>query len=153
MALARQLDNTEVRRPAPARSPDSLRHVPNQHLDNSGRPDDSSSTSSVTEDPEKGAVLLQPQPSPEDDGVSKDLVEFTGPNDPGNPQAWSRPRRWAITISLALMVFVVTFSSSIFSVAIQPVSKEYHCSTVVSTLGVSLFLLVSDSWINFDEMC
>ena len=69
------------------------------------------------------------------------LVDFEGPDDPGDPQNWSKKRRWIITVSMAMMVFVVTFASSIYSVAIDATAKEYHIGTVVSTLGVSLFLL------------
>lgn len=70
-----------------------------------------------------------------------DLVEFDGPNDPDNPKNWTKRQRWAITVSGALLTFTVTFSSSIFSVAINPVAEEYDIGTVTSTLGVSLFLL------------
>ena len=69
------------------------------------------------------------------------LVVFREPYDPSNPKCWSRTKRWGITVSMGMMTFVVTFASSIFSVAIEPVSKEYDCSNVVATLGVSLFLL------------
>lgn len=96
----------------------------------------------VTGDVEKAAGIPRQQICCNDGNVNNDLVEFEGPNDPGNPKAWPRPKRWGVTISMGMMTFVVTFASSIFSVAIEPVSKEYHCSTVVSTLGVSLFVLV-----------
>lgn len=69
------------------------------------------------------------------------LIEFDGPDDPGNPKNWSARRRAAITCSMGLMTFVVTFSSSIFSVAIGPVAAEYNIETVTATLGVALFLL------------
>lgn len=88
---------------------------------------------------EKPAMPTQEQQLEKD----PNLVEFDGPDDPGNPKNWSVKRRTGITISMGMMTFVVTFSSSIFAVAIQPVSEEFHVSTVVSTLGVSLFLLVS----------
>ena len=76
--------------------------------------------------------------------VPKDpsLVEFDGPDDPDNPKNWTARRRAAITVSMGLMTFVVTFSSSIFAVAIEPVSKEYNVGTVTATLGVAFFLLV-----------
>ncbi|KAF2102158.1 MFS transporter [Rhizodiscina lignyota] len=70
-----------------------------------------------------------------------DLVEFVGPDDPGNPKNWPRGRRWGITVSMGAMTFVVTFSSSIFSVAIPSVAEEYNVGRVVSTLGITLFLL------------
>lgn len=81
----------------------------------------------------------QPQSSPPND---PNLVEFDGPLDPGNPKNWSVKRRAAITVSMGWMTFVVTFSSSIFAVAIEPVSQEFGIGTVVATLGVSFFLLV-----------
>ncbi|KAF2198315.1 MFS general substrate transporter [Delitschia confertaspora ATCC 74209] len=86
--------------------------------------------------------ILQPLARNRRDGSDKrKLVEFDGPNDPGNPQNWSKTRRWGITISMCLMLFTVTFSSSIFSVAITVVAEQYHVGTVVATLGVALFVL------------
>lgn len=75
-----------------------------------------------------------------------DLVDFDGPDDTDNPKNFSKRKKWAITVSMGWMTFVVTFASSIFSVAIDSVSKEYHISRVVATLGVSLFLLVRSSF-------
>ncbi|KAK5166602.1 uncharacterized protein LTR77_008145 [Saxophila tyrrhenica] len=69
------------------------------------------------------------------------LVEFDGPNDPANPKNWSKRRRGAITVSMSLMTFVVTFSSSIFASALGPVTEEYNISTTVAALGVAFFLL------------
>jgi DHA1 family multidrug resistance protein-like MFS transporter len=69
------------------------------------------------------------------------LVEFEGPNDPGNPKNWTAKRRWAITISMGLLVFTVTFASSIFSVNIRTVQELYNVELVTATLGVALFVL------------
>lgn len=69
------------------------------------------------------------------------LVDFDGPEDSGNPKNWSVRKRGAATVSMGLMTFVVTFASSVFSVAIEHVAVEYNIGTVTSTLGVSLFLL------------
>ena len=77
-------------------------------------------------------------PEPRDDT----LVEFSGANDPDNPKNWSPTRRSCITVSMSSMTFVVTFSSSIFAVAIEPVAEEYNIGTVTAALGVALFLLV-----------
>ncbi len=81
------------------------------------------------------------------DAEPKDLslVEFDGPDDPDNPKNWTVRRRATITIAMGLMTFVVTFSSSIFAVAIEPVAQEFNVGIPVTTLGVSFFLLVSDS--------
>ncbi|KIX06751.1 uncharacterized protein Z518_04727 [Rhinocladiella mackenziei CBS 650.93] len=68
--------------------------------------------------------------------IGNDLVEFDGPDDPENPQNWFKGKKWAITGAMGGMTFVVTFSSSIHSVAIPSVSY------VASTLGVSLVSLL-----------
>lgn len=85
----------------------------------------------------EGELVLPDPPS----NSSNDLVEFDGPNDPENPRNWSNAKRWTITASMGSMTFVVTFASSIYSVAIHPVAKQYNIGEVTSTLGVSLFLL------------
>ena len=73
----------------------------------------------------------------------RSIVEFDGPDDPDNPKNWTARRRAIITIAMGLMTFVVTFSSSIFAVAIEPVAEEFDVGIPVATLGVSFFLLVS----------
>jgi MFS transporter, DHA1 family, multidrug resistance protein len=69
------------------------------------------------------------------------LVDFDGPDDPDNPKNWRPLRKWAITASMGWMTFVVTFASSIFSVAVETVSEEFQTTRIIATLGTSLFLL------------
>lgn len=90
---------------------------------------------------EKEEESAFPTPSIPVGDATNDLVEFDGPDDPENPRNWSKGKKWAITASMGSMTFVVTFASSIYSVAIQQVAKEYHIGEITSTLGVSLFLL------------
>ncbi|KAK4501637.1 hypothetical protein PRZ48_007446 [Zasmidium cellare] len=78
----------------------------------------------------------QQPPSPAKD---PNLVEFDGLDDPGNPRNWGVKRRTAITISMGWMTFVVTFSSSIFAVAIEPVSQEFGISYVGFVFGPIVF--------------
>ena len=84
------------------------------------------------------AEVIRPAEQPD-----SSLVEFDGPDDPGNPKNWSVRRRIAISMSMALMTFVVTFSSSIFAVATGPIAEEFGIDITTATLGVALFLLVS----------
>ncbi len=70
-------------------------------------------------------------------------MEFETPDDPENPKNWAQKRKWAITVSLSLMGFAVTWASSIFAVTIGAVQEEYHTDKVTATLWVSLFVLVS----------
>jgi hypothetical protein len=119
-----------------------------------GKDSNADKASSISErDPEKGTLgeegAVQDHRAAENPKKctcgfhpGSDLVDFDGPNDLGNPKNWSKGRKWAITTSMGFMTFAVTFSSSIFSVAIEPVAAEFGVSTVVSTLGVALFLFV-----------
>jgi hypothetical protein len=108
----------------PARSEDEL-----------SKPDESIA------DIEKGPL----EPEQPQNGEQRQLVEFDGPNDPGNPKNWSQMRRWAITCSMSSLVFTVTFASSIFSVNIGVVRDKFDVSIVTATLGVALFVLVCSS--------
>lgn len=69
------------------------------------------------------------------------LIQFDGPDDPGNPMNWGRRYKWTMTGILAGMTFVTTFTSAIFSTAINATSRKFHVSTEVMTLGTSLFLV------------
>ena len=71
------------------------------------------------------------------------LVEFDSPDDPDNPKNWSVKRRTIVSAVMGLMTFVVTFSSSLFAVCIEPVAEQFNNGIETATLGVSLFLLVS----------
>ncbi|EXJ96236.1 hypothetical protein A1O1_01362 [Capronia coronata CBS 617.96] len=104
-------------------------------------PNDAGNDQPAQLDPEKDAESQRSVPATAMRTSRPDLVEFDGPDDPDNPQNWSKKRKWAITAAMGGMAFVVTFASSIHSVAIKPVAHEYHISQVVSILGVSLFLL------------
>lgn len=79
------------------------------------------------------------------------LVEFDGPNDRDNPKSWTTKRRWAITISMGLLVFTVTFASSIFSVNIGVVQRKFNVDLVTATLGVTLFVLVRSTILSFSR--
>ncbi|KAK4888451.1 hypothetical protein LTR27_012674 [Elasticomyces elasticus] len=90
-------------------------------------------------DIEKHATSDLPPSAPPE--VDPNLVVFDGPDDPGNPLNWPVRKRVAITLSMGMMTFVVTFSSSIFATALQPVAEEFNIGETVATLGVALFLL------------
>ncbi|KAF2763320.1 MFS general substrate transporter [Pseudovirgaria hyperparasitica] len=82
-------------------------------------------------------------PDPEDESKPKDpnLVDWDGPDDPGNPQNWPAAKRWAITCMLGLTTFVITFASSVFSSATEATAMQFGVSMEVMTLGTSLFVL------------
>ena len=87
-----------------------------------------------------------PNPSSENGITQKakdpNLVEFDGPDDPGNPQNFPKSKKWLITVVYSSLTMWVQFSSSVFSTASGVTSEEFHVSTEVMTLGTSLPVLV-----------
>ncbi|KAI0354077.1 MFS polyamine transporter [Trametes cingulata] len=67
-------------------------------------------------------------------------VTWDGPDDPENPQNWSRARRWFITVLCLLMTVNVTFASSAPSAAGLYIAEEFHASKEVGYLVTSIFL-------------
>ncbi len=74
---------------------------------------------------------------------NSDLVNWDGPDDPENPMNWSTSKKWSVTLTLGFMTFCITFASSVFSTATQVTAVQYGVSEIVTTLGTSLFVLVS----------
>lgn len=109
--------------------------------DSVGQAMDSVPTSPSDEDTdrdiEKDGERPVPQSRKDEKSQDPNLVEFDGPDDLGNPQNFSKGKKWMITIMLSFMTLTITFSSSVFSTAILIVAKKYHVGTEVATLGVS----------------
>jgi hypothetical protein len=97
------------------------------------------STHGIDRDPEK-AFHKEAEPTPEADSNN---VKWTGPDDHGNPQNWTFGRKAGVTGIWVYACFATAIGSSIFSSGSQKISAEYHVSTTVVTLGVSLFMIVS----------
>ena len=58
-----------------------------------------------------------------------------------NPLHFSTTRRWVCTITVVMMTATIAFCSSIHTAAISSIAHYFHCSRIVSTLGVTTFLL------------
>lgn len=68
------------------------------------------------------------------------VVEFQN-NDPSNPMNWSWFRKWYITTIATLSVFVVTFTSSAYSVSANEIFQNFDISNLVFIAGLSVFVL------------
>ncbi len=68
------------------------------------------------------------------------VVDFLA-KDPFNPMQFSGGRKWLITVLLATATLAVAFVSTAYSGGAVGVMKEFHVSSEVSILGVSLFVL------------
>jgi len=67
-------------------------------------------------------------------------VDWDGPDDPENPQNWSRSSRWYYTLLASLLVFNATFASSSPGGIAAKVMKEFTFGTEIATLMISLFV-------------
>lgn len=77
----------------------------------------------------------------EEEEKDPNVVDWDSGDDKQNPMNYARPRKWAITVSMGLMTFVVTFASSVFSSGTMVTAKEFGVSSEVMILGVSLFVI------------
>ena len=66
-------------------------------------------------------------------------VEFDD-NDPMNPRNMSTARKWVVVFTLAFGSLCVTCVSSLYTTTYDQIDVEFHCSTLVSTLGLALFV-------------
>ncbi|KAL2002631.1 hypothetical protein VTN02DRAFT_6339 [Thermoascus thermophilus] len=84
----------------------------------------------------------------EDEEAAKDASpapddEFTvgwEENDPMNPRNLSTARRWFIVVITSMGSVCVTCTSSMYTMTYGQLTKEFHCSRLVATLGLSFFI-------------
>ncbi|CAG8926040.1 unnamed protein product [Penicillium salamii] len=69
------------------------------------------------------------------------LVEFNGPDDPDHPLNWKVSSKLFISILVCSGTLIVSLTSAIFAPGIDKASKEFGVSTVVGTLGTTLYVL------------
>ncbi|KAL1838564.1 hypothetical protein VTJ49DRAFT_2524 [Mycothermus thermophilus] len=88
--------------------------------------------------PNFGAGKPYPPPLPNQEDY---VVEFDGPDDPLHAQNWPLRKKMVTAAILGFTTMTAAFGSSIFSAATVAVAREYHVSSEVSLLGVSLYVL------------
>jgi DHA1 family multidrug resistance protein-like MFS transporter len=69
------------------------------------------------------------------------LVDWYYTDDLENPHNWSNGKRAFVTILICLYTFVVYTTSAIYTSSTEGVMKEFGVSTLVATLGLSLYVL------------
>lgn len=74
------------------------------------------------------------------DDEDKNYVEFQEKDDE-DPKQWGLWRKVEMTALFSITTLGCTFTSSVFSAAQEDVSKEFGVSTLVATLGTSLYVL------------
>ncbi|PYH75483.1 putative MFS multidrug transporter [Aspergillus uvarum CBS 121591] len=68
------------------------------------------------------------------------LVTWDGPDDPENPRNWPRSKKLIFTLVASLMIFNISFASSVFGSANKVVGAEFGVSSEVMDLSVTLFV-------------
>lgn len=68
------------------------------------------------------------------------LVDWYGPDDPANPQNWSRGKKAWTVICIFLLTFTIYAGSAIYTPSIPGIMEEFNSSLVVATLGLSLYV-------------
>lgn len=69
-------------------------------------------------------------------------VDWDGPDDPENPKNWSRPRKWAATMTVAMFTFISPIASSMVAPALVHVAGDLRAPAGFETsLLLSIFLL------------
>ncbi|KAF9458424.1 multidrug transporter [Collybia nuda] len=69
------------------------------------------------------------------------MVSWDGPDDPANPQNWTKRRKWLITAVCIIMTVNVTFASSAPSSATRQIIQAFNIPQEVSYLITTVFLL------------
>lgn len=70
-----------------------------------------------------------------------DVVVFSGPEDPLDPMNMAPWRKWSCASILGAMTFTVTFSSSVFSAAVNVTAEEFGVSIETMAWATSLFIV------------
>lgn len=70
----------------------------------------------------------------------KHIVDFAA-EDPANPRNWSEWRKWSIVAAITLVDLTVSWGASGFSPASKKFTQDFHVSTEVGVLGLSMYVL------------
>ncbi|KZF25582.1 putative MFS multidrug transporter [Xylona heveae TC161] len=68
------------------------------------------------------------------------IVDFDGMADPYRPINWPVRKKIITTMLYGFTTFGATFSSSVYSPALEQIAEEFHVSREVTTLGISLLI-------------
>lgn len=76
----------------------------------------------------------------EKEAPDPNLVVFSGPDDPLNPQNIPPWKKWVYANIIGWLSLVVTFATSVFSAATGVTAEEFGVGRQVTTLGTALFI-------------
>lgn len=62
-------------------------------------------------------------------------------DDPRNPMLFAQWQKWCLTELVAMATLAVAFVSSAYSGGVDQIIEQFHCSSEIVVLGISLFVL------------
>lgn len=68
-------------------------------------------------------------------------VDWTGPDDPGNPQNWPMWKKIYQTLAIGILAFGVTAGSSLITPATAEIAEHFQVSRTVAILSLTLYVL------------
>ncbi|GLA38848.1 hypothetical protein AnigIFM63309_006165 [Aspergillus niger] len=69
------------------------------------------------------------------------VIDWSGPDDPENPQNWSTFKKLFASSLIWLLTFAIYIGSAIYTPGIPDVCEQFGVSRVAATLGLTLFVL------------
>ncbi|GAA84884.1 caffeine resistance protein [Aspergillus luchuensis IFO 4308] len=69
------------------------------------------------------------------------VIDWSGPDDPENPQNWSTFKKLFVSSLIWLLTFAIYIGSAIYTPGIPGVCEQFGVSRVAATLGLTLFVL------------
>ncbi|KAL1976372.1 hypothetical protein VTN31DRAFT_2654 [Thermomyces dupontii] len=93
-----------------------------------------------THDDAKSENAQQQQQPPLIGTQQDEILVSWDENDPMHPHSMSRARRWLITVIVSLGSICVTCTSSMYVMIYGQITEEFHCSTLVATVGLSTYV-------------
>ncbi|RMZ87292.1 hypothetical protein DV736_g5487, partial [Chaetothyriales sp. CBS 134916] len=72
----------------------------------------------------------------------EDIVDWDGPDDPGNPVNWPHEKRWVHVILVAILGLIPNMATTMCAPAIEGIVADLGISsTAVSTLAITIYLV------------
>ncbi|KAJ9144272.1 MFS transporter [Pleurostoma richardsiae] len=101
-----------------------------------------SSSTSLEHDHHTNAALNDGQGRRIDQEKGRDLyiIDWYGPDDPENPQNWSRAKKCFVTFEICFLTFSVYIGSAIYASGVMDVMMTFGVSQVAATLGLTMFV-------------
>lgn len=70
------------------------------------------------------------------------LYIIFSPNDRANPRNWPKWKKWYITCFASLLNILTCLCAGGYSSGVSQLTEEFHVSSEVGTLGLSMYILV-----------